>query len=135
MLEPRIAARQVRVEVASPLPAIRGQALKLRHVVENLIGNAIRFVPAGTGTIAVSATRENGAVILAVRDNGVGIPPEYHAEIFKMFRRAPNADGDEAGTGMGLAIVKRIVEGHGGEVWVDSAPGAGSVFRVRLPAG
>ncbi len=130
-----IAARRVRVDVASPLPAIRGEALKLRHVVENLVGNAIRFVPPETGRVEVSATREDGAVVLAVRDNGSGIPAGYEEEIFRMFRRAPNADGDETGTGIGLAIVKRIVEGHGGAVWVESAPRAGTVFRVRLPAG
>jgi len=123
----------VRVDVTPRLPVISGQATKLRHVVANLIGNAIRFVPSGTGAIGVSATREGASVVLSVRDNGVGIPAEYHDAIFEMFRRVP--DGDEAGSGMGLAIVKRIVEAHGGQVWVESTPGAGSVFRVRLPAG
>ena len=82
----------------------------------------------------MSATREGASVVLSVRDNGVGIPAEYHDAIFEMFRRVPNGDGGEAGSGVGLAIVKRIVETHRGQVWVDSAPGAGSVFRVRLPA-
>jgi signal transduction histidine kinase len=134
VLHPHIAARQVRVDVTTPLPAIPGQATKLRHVVANLVGNAIRFVPAETGKIGVSATREGPSVVLSVRDNGVGIPAEYHDAIFEMFRRVPDGNGDGAGSGMGLAIVKRIVETHGGQVWVDSAPGAGSVFRVRLPA-
>jgi signal transduction histidine kinase len=134
VLHPHIAARQVQVDVTAPLPAIPGQATKLRHVVANLIGNAIRFVPAGTGAIGVSAAREDGSVVLSVRDNGVGIPADYHDVIFEMFRRVPDGNGAGAGSGMGLAIVKRIVETHGGEVWVDSAPGAGSVFRVRLPA-
>ncbi|TMA51843.1 MAG: ATP-binding protein, partial [Deltaproteobacteria bacterium] len=119
----------------TPLPAVPGQATKLRHVVANLVGNAIRFVPPGTGKIGVSATREGASVVLSVRDNGVGIPAEYHDAIFEMFRRVPDGDGGGAGSGMGLAIVKRIVETHGGQVWVDSTPGAGSVFRVRLPAG
>jgi len=135
VLHPHIATRHVRVDVTMPLPAIPGQATKLRHVVANLIGNAIRFVPSGTGAIGVSATREGAAVILSVRDNGVGIPAEYHDAIFEMFSRVPDGDGAEAGSGMGLAIVKRIVEAHGGRVWVESTPGAGSVFRVRLPAG
>ena len=135
VLQPHIAARGVHVDVTAPLPAIPGQATKLRHVVANLVGNAVRFVPAGTGKIGVSATREGASVILSVRDNGVGIPAEYHDAIFEMFRRVPDGDGGGAGSGMGLAIVKRIVETHGGEVWVDSTPGAGSVFQVRLPAG
>jgi len=125
VLHPHIAARHVRVDVAAPLPAIAGQATKLRHVFANLIGNAIRFVPSGTGAIGVSATREDASVILSVRDNGVGIPAEYHDAIFEMFRRVPDGDGGEAGSGMGLAIVKRIVEAHGGRVWVESTPGTG----------
>jgi signal transduction histidine kinase len=135
LLQPHIAARGVQVDVATPLPAVPGQATKLRHVVANLVGNAIRFVPAGTGKIGVSAAREGPSVVLSVHDNGVGIAPEYQHAIFEMFRRVPNGDRGEAGSGMGLAIVKRIVETHGGQVWVESAPGAGSVFRVRLPAG
>jgi signal transduction histidine kinase len=74
-------------------------------------------------------------VVLAVRDNGIGIPAQHHHAIFEMFRRVPAGDGERAGSGMGLAIVKRIVETHGGQVWVESTPGEGSVFRVRLPAG
>ena len=135
VLQPHIAARRVQVDVTMPLPAILGQTTKLRHVVANLVGNAIRFVPAGTGRIDVSATREGASVVLAVRDNGVGIPAEYHQAIFEMFRRVPDGDGEPAGSGMGLAIVKRIVDTHGGQVWVESTPGEGSVFRVRLPGG
>jgi signal transduction histidine kinase len=135
LLQPHIAARSVEVDVTTPLPAIPGQTTKLRHLVANLVGNAIRFVPPGTGRIGVSATRDGASVVLAVRDNGVGIPAGYHQAIFEMFRRVPNGEGAHAGSGMGLAIVKRIVETHGGEVWVESTPGVGSVFRVRLPAG
>jgi signal transduction histidine kinase len=134
MLQPHIAARGLDIDVETPLPTIPGQPTKLRHVVANLVGNAIRFVPSGTGRIGVSATRNGASVVLAVRDNGVGIPAEYHQSIFEMFRRVPDGDGERAGSGMGLAIVKRIVETHGGRVWVESAPGEGSVFRVRLPA-
>src|SRR5581483_841987 len=134
VLQPHITARHVRVDVQGSLPVVPGQATKLRHVVANLIGNAIRFVPAGTGEIGVSAVREGEMVVVSVRDNGVGIPVEYHRAIFEVFRRVPDGEG-AAGSGMGLAIVKRIVEAHGGEVGVESAPGVGSVFRVRLPAG
>ena len=79
--------------------------------------------------------RDGTTIVLAVRDSGVGIPPQYHRAIFEMFRRVPDGAGERVGSGMGLAIVKRIVETHGGEVWVESQPGEGSVFRVRLPAG
>jgi signal transduction histidine kinase len=121
VLRPHIAARRVRIEVREPLPAIPGQATTLRHVVSNLLGNAIRFVPPGTGTIGVSARRDGGSIVLAVRDNGAGIPAEYHTAIFELFRRVPDGNGSEAGSEMGLAIVKRIVETHGGPVWVESA--------------
>jgi signal transduction histidine kinase len=134
-LQPHLAARGVVVDVTTPLPSILGQATKLRHVVANLLGNAIRFVPEGSGRIDIRAAREGASVVLAVHDNGIGIAAEYHRAIFEMFRRVPNGDGQHAGTGMGLALVKRIVETHGGQVWVESTPGAGSVFRVRLPAG
>ena len=98
VLQPPIAARQVRVDVATPLPAVPGQATKLPHVVANLVGNAIRFVPPGTGTVGVTATRQAGAVILSVRDNGVGIPAEYHQAIFESItRRAPGSRGARQG--------------------------------------
>jgi len=90
--------------------------------------------PPSSTRCSVSAKREGASVVLSVRDNGGGIPAEYHEAIVEMFRRVPDGDGGEAGSGMGLAIVKRIVETHGGQVWVDSTPGAGSVFWVRLPA-
>jgi signal transduction histidine kinase len=132
---PQIASRRIRVTVAVPMPAVPGQATKLGHVFANLIDNAVRFVPAGTGAIEISATRKAGAVVVSVRDNGVGIPDDYHEEIFRIFRRAPNGDGDSAGTGIGLALVKRIVGAHGGRVSVESSVGAGTVFRVWLPDG
>src|SRR5581483_6374238 len=81
VLQPHITARHVRVDVQGSLPVVPGQATKLRHVVANLIGNAIRFVPAGTGEIGVSAVREGEMVVVSVRDNGVGIPVEYHRAI------------------------------------------------------
>ena len=133
MLHPHIAARRLRVEVEEPLPVVPGQAKKLRHVLTNLLENAIRFVPEETGQIVVGAVREDGAVVLSVRDNGVGIAAEHHEAIFEIFRRVPDGGGG-TGSGMGLAIVRRIVEGHGGRVWVESAPEVGATFRVRLPA-
>ena len=102
VLHPHIAARGgVEVDVTTPLPAIPGQATKLRHVVANLVRNAVRFVPPGTGKIGVSAASEGGSVVLSVCDNGVEIPAEYHDAIFEMFRRVPDGNGDGAGRGMG----------------------------------
>src|SRR5262249_54454126 len=85
--------------------------------------------------IVVAGRREDGRVHLSVRDNGPGIAPEYHEGIFKLFGRVPGGDQAADGTGVGLAIVRGLVEEHHGRVWVESAPGAGSTFHVELPAG
>jgi signal transduction histidine kinase len=137
-LQPQIGAKQAQVHVGA-LPAVWGQPRKLAHVLSNLLGNAVKYVPRGRGRIEVRADRRDGDVLLCVQDNGIGIPAAYHTRIFDLFRRVPadeqRVDGQEVtGTGVGLAVVKRIVEGHGGTVWVESEPGAGSRFCVRLPA-
>jgi signal transduction histidine kinase len=104
------------------------------------LGNAVKYVPAGRGEIEVSGTSESGSVLLRVRDNGIGIAQAYHRGIFELFGRVPEqeqtVDGERVGgTGVGLAIVKRIVEAHRGSVTVVSTPGAGSDFEVRMPGG
>jgi PAS domain S-box-containing protein len=136
---PQIAAKGVRVNVGA-LPLVWGQPAKLAHVVDNLLSNAIKYVPAGSGEVELSSRRENGAIVMCVRDNGVGIPRAYHQRIFKIFGRVPPDEqrvDDQAamGTGVGLSIVKHIVERHGGSVSVDSEPGKGSRFYLRLPMG
>jgi signal transduction histidine kinase len=138
-LRPQLAAKGVRVEIGS-LPRVWGQPRKLAHVVTNLLSNALKYVPAASGRVEVTGALEDGCVCLSVRDNGIGIPAAYHRGIFELFGRVPGqeqvVDGQVvAGTGVGLAIVKRIVEAHAGTVAVESEPGAGSRFTVRLPAG
>src|SRR5947208_10609124 len=137
-LRPQIAAKGARVEVGA-LPRVWGQPRKLGHVVSNLLGNAVKYVAADHGEITVSGGVENGSARLSVRDNGIGIPPAYHRGIFELFGRVPGQEqevDDRAvgGRGGGLAVVKRIVEAHEGSVAVESRPGAGSCFTVRLPA-
>jgi len=128
---PKAAARSATISVA-PLPMIWGQAGKLEHALSNLVENAVKHVPAADGAIAVEAVVDAGAVTICVRDNGPGIPPDYHRQIFELYSRVPRrAEGD--GSGVGLAIVKRVVEAHGGLVWVESEVDAGSRFFVRLP--
>lgn len=136
---PQIAAKGVRIGVG-PLPFVWGQPEKLGHVVDNLLSNAIKYVPSATGEVELSSRQEDGAIVVCVGDNGIGIPRAYHERIFKIFGRVPADEqrvDDQAttGTGVGLTIVKRIVETHGGSVSMESEPGNGSRFCVRLPAG
>jgi PAS domain S-box-containing protein len=119
---------------AGPLPPARGDATALEQVFANLIGNALKYLdPRRPGVIEVGAARPgpDGLQTYYVRDNGLGIPEAYHAKVFQAFQRAhPEV---AAGEGMGLAIVRRIVERHNGKVWVESRPGEGSTFYVALP--
>ena len=135
---PQIGAKQADVHVAE-LPRVWGQPEKLGHVTNNLLGNAVKYVRDGNGHIDITADVHDGEVVLCVADDGIGIPPEYHRRIFELFGRVPvqeqRVNGHTvAGSGVGLAIVQRIVEAHGGAVWVESAPGKGSRFFVRLPS-
>lgn len=135
-LAPTIAQKGITVRVG-PLPRLWGPPRKLGHVVDNLLGNAVKYMPEGRGLIEVLGRAEGDAVVLAVRDDGVGIPAAYHEAIFKLFRRVPPEEQGLAvpvdGSGVGLALVRRIVTGLGGTVDVASAPGVGSTFTVRLP--
>jgi signal transduction histidine kinase len=133
-----VKAKGVSVGVGD-LPRIWGQPNQLSHVFVNLLSNAVKYVPSGHGVVEVGGTTRNGHVVLNVRDNGIGIAAHYHQGVFRLFGRVPAAerivDGKPVdGTGVGLAIVKRIVERHGGLVELESAPGTGSTFRILLPS-
>ena len=115
------------------LPVVTADAAQLEQVFMNLLGNALKYRRAGVPPeIAISARQRDGMVEFAVRDNGIGIEPEYFDRIFEMFRRLHTHDEVE-GTGIGLAVVKKIVERHGGTVRVESTPGEGSTFFFTLP--
>jgi signal transduction histidine kinase len=133
-LAPQITARGLVVRL-EPLPRVWAAPGKLQHVVGNLVANAIKHVPPDTGEIVVGGAEVDDRVQLWVRDNGIGIAPEYHEGIFKLFGRVPGQEHAADGTGVGLAIVRGLVEEHQGRVWVESTPGAGSTFYVELPAG
>ncbi len=128
-------ARTFPLEVPPTLPVIQGDARRLGQVVQNLLDNAVRYSPAD-GPVAVRAWRAaDGGVAFAVTDRGIGIPPEHHDRIFAPFYRVPEgAMGEVNGCGLGLAICRGLVEAHGGSITVDSQPGAGATFTVRLPA-
>ena len=131
LLEPEVANAGGHIEL-EPLPELVGNATQLRQVFQNLIENAIRYRDAERAlAITIRARhRENGSVVIEVADNGSGIDPAHHERIFELFRRGHS--GYE-GVGLGLAICKRIVDGHGGTMWVESEVGTGSTFCMRLP--
>ncbi len=122
----------LRMAVDGKVSKVTGSPVQLRQVVDNLIGNAVKYTPRG-GEIRVMLREEDGQVILHVADNGPGIPAEDQGQIFDKFYRASNVGKDVQGTGLGLAIVKTVVDHHHGRIWVDSRPGQASIFTVVLP--
>ena len=115
-------------------PVIAGDPHRLRQVVENLVSNAIKFTPNG-GSVTLSATREGELAEVAVTDTGIGIAPEDRGRLFERMYRAREAERRQIqGTGLGLTIVKAIVDAHGGTIAVDSEIDHGTTFRVQLPA-
>ena len=124
----------LRLELASALPRVRGDANRLRQVLVNLISNAIKFSPHG-GEIEIGARAEAHQVVVWVKDQGVGIPHEALPKLFTKFFRVNNSDTHNiSGTGLGLALVREIILAHQGKVWVDSTPRVGSTFFFTLPS-
>ena len=113
------------------LPEVDGDASQLRRVFLNLIGNALRFRGEEPPRIELSALRDRQEWVVTVRDNGIGVDPEHASRIFDMFSRV---DRTSDGIGVGLAVCRRIVEAHGGRIWVEPAAGGGSAFRFTLSA-
>jgi signal transduction histidine kinase len=126
----RLAETGGRVEVA-PLPVVTGHRGELYRVFQNLIANALKFHGADPPLVEVSAGRRDEMWDFTIRDNGIGLGDG--AAIFEMFARGANG-ADAAGSGIGLAVCRRIVEGHGGRIWAEPTPGGGSSFMFSLPA-
>jgi light-regulated signal transduction histidine kinase (bacteriophytochrome) len=116
-----------------PLPEVMGDAAQLMLVFQNLLANAIKFRHLDPPRIQISAQVSGDEFIFSVSDNGIGIEPEFYQRIFEIFQRLHTRDR-YPGTGIGLAICHRIIERHGGRIWVESEPGQGSTFYFSLPA-
>lgn len=117
------------VELPETLPAIQGDATLLRRVLENLVGNAVKFTPPG-GTVTTSARLEGPGLHLVVADTGPGLAPEMEGRVFQKFCAGPE---EERGSGLGLAFCKLVVEAHGGQIWIESSPGQGTQAHVTIP--
>ncbi|MGH9813018.1 MAG: sensor histidine kinase, partial [Candidatus Acidiferrales bacterium] len=122
------------VESSPSLPPVRGDSVRLREVLQNLLDNAVQYTPAG-GRITVRAAASDGGIVISVADTGIGIPQADQERIFERFYRVDAARSREVGgTGLGLSIARHLVEAHGGRITVESEVGRGSTFSVFLPA-
>ncbi len=117
---------------SDPLPHICMQEAHLLQLLQNLIGNALKYAGPSTPQIHIGATVRTGDVVVWVRDNGIGISPKFHTRAFGMFKRLHR--GSTEGTGIGLAVCKRIVEHYGGKIWIESEEGRGAIFLFTVPS-
>jgi PAS domain S-box-containing protein len=132
-LEYEIKNRNASIDVREPLAKVLAHPITLTQAFQNLIGNALKFIPDGKSpAIKVWSRVDDGVAVIWIEDNGIGIPPENQGRIFKVFERLHGAD-EYPGTGLGLAIVKKGIERMNGTVGVESEPGAGSRFWIKLP--
>lgn len=119
--------------VREPMPAVRGDQAQLGQVFQNLIGNALKFRADRAPRIRIGAEKSNGTCLFHVADNGIGIDKQYSGRVFQMFQRL-HERGRYEGSGIGLAIAKKIVERHGGRIWFESEPDKGTTFFFTLPS-
>jgi PAS domain S-box-containing protein len=133
-VRPSAVAKGIQLELsADELPPIRADGARLAQLFDNLVSNAVKFTPEG-GNVTVSLTRDDGRAVLAVRDNGIGIPAAEQEQLFGRFFRARGAiDREIQGTGLGLSIARTIAERHGGRIDFESVEAVGTTFRVELP--
>lgn len=129
----QLAIRQDRASVTrGDLPRVRGDSFQLLQLFQNLIGNAIKYRSSEAPMVRVSASRQGDSWVFSVQDNGIGIAEQYHPRIFQLFQRL-HSEKQYSGTGIGLAICQRIVDRHGGRLWVESEPNRGSTFYFSIP--
>jgi chemotaxis family two-component system sensor kinase Cph1 len=117
-----------------PLPTVMVDKMQIGQLFQNLIGNAVKYHGVEPTRVHVSAEQKGNDWVFSVRDNGIGIDPQYAERIFVIFQRLHTRE-EYSGTGIGLAICKKIVERHRGRIWVESQVGAGATFSFTLPIG
>jgi signal transduction histidine kinase len=128
-LRPSVEAAAATLEIGE-LPEVEGDPRQLRRVLQNLVGNSLKFRGEAPPRIELSALSDRQEWVVTVRDNGVGVDPGQASRIFEMFARARS---EAAGVGIGLAVCRRIIEAHGGRIWVEAADGGRSAFRFTVP--
>ena len=120
------------IAIPAPLPIVSGDPIQLTRVFQNLIGNAINYRSSTTPAICVKVEQRDLDWLFQVRDNGIGIAPEYTEKVFGIFKRL-HGRAEHPGNGMGLAICRKILNRHGGRIWGESEVGKGSTFFFALP--
>ena len=125
-------SQNLTVDIPDTLPLLQGDGQRLEQAVFNLMTNATKFTPAG-GNIALKARNKGTELIIEVHDDGVGISKEEQSRLFKPYSRIDSDRQKHPGLGLGLALVKQVVELHGGRIWVESQPARGSIFALALP--
>jgi signal transduction histidine kinase len=124
---------EMTTNIAPGAEIVTGDPMRLEQAVQNLAANALRHTPRG-GRVSLDAAFENGAIVVSVSDTGAGISPEHLPRVFDRFYKVdPSRAGKDAGSGLGLSIVKAIVERHDGSVTVSSRPGSGTTFELKFP--
>jgi len=134
IFEPQAAARSVslRLDFQTALPQLKADRDKLKQVVINLLSNAVKY-NRPNGQVFIYAWQSQGALFFSVRDTGIGMDEETRSHLFENFFRGKNVENESVGTGLGLSICKKIIEGHRGQLTVESQPGIGTKFTVQLP--
>jgi len=134
LLTGQFEAGHIRLKIVGNLPHVHVDRIRISEVIQNLLDNAAKFMGDQTNPtieVGIKGYDNDNKPIIYIRDNGIGIHPEYHERIFGLFNRL---DPAIEGTGVGLTLVKRIIEIHGGRIWLESEPGKGSTFLLTLPA-
>jgi light-regulated signal transduction histidine kinase (bacteriophytochrome) len=130
-LQVRIEQAEAEIEVANPLPRIWGDHVQMIQLMQNLLDNAVKF-STRQPRVRIRGACENGETVIDVCDNGIGMAEEHIQRAFRIFQRL-NRPEEYSGTGIGLAVCKRIMERHGGHIEVESQPGEGTTFRLHFP--
>ena len=132
VLQLRVDEKSAHVEVHGALPTVQGNSALIQEVFANLLTNALKYNNSSAPKIRISSEQQPEQVTISIHDNGIGIPERHQQDVFKIFRRLHARTAFGGGTGSGLTIASRIIERHGGKIWVTSSPGAGSTFHFSL---
>ena len=141
LMETSLAEQNARIVVPRPLPTLICDKTRVTEVYRNLIGNAVKYNNRADKTVEVGASARSSPgsdepqQVFFVKDNGIGIEPEFHDDIFRLFKRLNEEDDARKGTGVGLTFVRKIIERHGGRIWLESTPHEGSTFYFTLTQG